>query len=179
MVYVFLADGFEEIEAVTAVDVLRRAGYDVKTVGIGNKFIVGVNKIKLEADIGENEINLSKIEAIVLPGGMPGATNLKNSKTVLKALNYCIENKKIIAAICAAPLVLGEAGMLKGKTAVCYPGFENRLNGANILDEPVCVDENIITAKGPGASFMFALKIVEILSGKKVVDKIKSSLQCL
>lgn len=178
MLYVFLADGFEEIEAVTTIDVLRRAGYDVKTVGIGSKFIIGANKIKLEADIEELEINLLEMDAIVLPGGIPGALNLKNSKTVLNAINYCIENQKIMAAICAAPLVLGQLGMLKGKNAVCYPGFENQLNGANILKESVCVDGHIVTAKGPGVSLMFALKIVEMISGKEMADKIKDSMQC-
>ncbi|MDQ5983583.1 MAG: Protein/nucleic acid deglycase 3 [Eubacteriales bacterium SKADARSKE-1] len=179
MIYVFLANGFEEIEAVTTIDVLRRAGYDVRTVGIDNKFIVGANKIKLEADAREEEINLSQTQAIVLPGGMPGALNLKNSATVLNAINYCVKNQKIIAAICAAPLVLGEVGILNGKNAVCYPGFENKLTGANILNQSVCVDKNIITAKGPGVALSFALRLVEMLSDKTKSDKIKDVMQCL
>lgn len=179
MIYVFLAQGFEEIEAISVVDVLRRASCEVKTVAVGSdNFVVGANKIKVVADLKKEDMDLSKVSGVVLPGGMPGAVNLLNSPEVLNAIRHCHENKKLIAAICAAPMILGKLNLLEGKKATCYPGFEKELLNSQISDERVCTDGNIITAKGPGVAVEFALKITEYVVGKNEADVVKSSMLC-
>lgn len=179
MIYVFLAQGFEEIEAISVVDVLRRASCEVKTVAVGSdNFVVGANKIKVVADLKKEDMDLSKVSGVVLPGGMPGAVNLLNSPAVLNAIRHCYENKKLIAAICAAPMILGKLNLLEGKKATCYPGFEKELLNSKVSDERVCIDGNIITAKGPGVAVEFALKIVEYVVGKNEADVVKSSMLC-
>ncbi len=179
MIYVFLAEGFEEIEAVTTVDILRRANCDVKTVGITNKLVKGTNNIVIDADITSKEINKKDIDMIILPGGMPGTINLENSDIVKDCINYCVEKEKYIAAICAAPSILGHMGILEGKKAICYPGFEKDLKGAELIKDNVCIDKNIITAKGPGSSINFALTLVGLILGKHISEKIKESLKCV
>lgn len=179
MIYVFLANGFEEIEALSTVDVLRRAGVATRTVGIGSIGTVeGANGIILDTDKKDGEIDKEKVEGIVLPGGMPGAENLYESATVQEMVNYCAQNDKLICAICAAPLVLGRMGILNGKEAVCYPGFESELKGAKLSDSHVCRDGNIITAKGPGVSLDFAFEIVRCLKGDDIVNNLRKSMQC-
>lgn len=178
MVYVFLAEGFEEIEALTTVDILRRAEIDTKTVGISGKYVTGAHGITVKADLTAEMINKGDITAAVLPGGMPGAVNLKNSAAVKESLLYLAENNRLIAAICAAPLVLGNLGLLKNKNATCYPGFENELYGANYKDMPVCTDGNIITAFGPGAAVDFALELVKSIKDEKTADKIYLDMKC-
>lgn len=179
MIYVFLAEGFEEIEAVTTIDILRRANCDVKTVGISSKLVKGTNNIVIDTDTTIQEINKTDIDMIILPGGMPGTINLENSDIVKDCINYCVENEKYIAAICAAPSILGHMGILKGKKAVCYPGFEKDLKEAEIIKDNVCIDKNIITANGPGSSMNFALILVELILGKNISEKIKESLKCV
>lgn len=189
MYFLFLADGFEEIEALAVVDVLRRANIKVNSVSIGknlnsseNKKVEGANGIRVIADLDENEfanvLKSGKLDGVILPGGMPGTANLNNSDLVLKAIRYCHENNKLIAAICAAPMILGKMGLLENKEAVCYPGFEENLYGAKIAKDPVCVQDNIITAKGPGVALEFGLKIVEFILSKEKADMVKSSMQC-
>ncbi len=169
MIYVFLAKGFEEVEALAPVDCLRRAGKQVKTVGIGGQVIEGAHGISVAADITEDAVVLdNSLEMVVLPGGMPGTLNLGQSETVKKALQFAKEQDKWIAAICAAPSVLGREGLLKDKKAVVYPGFEKELHCAKVGHDTLCVDGKIITAKGPGVAFDFALKLVEVLLGKDV-----------
>ena len=177
MIYIFLADGFEEIEALAVVDVLRRAELDVKTVGVGAKQITGAHQISVMADLQESEVTTDDLELVVLPGGMPGTLNLEKSPIVRACTEYCAKNSRV-AAICAAPSILGHLGLLKGKKAVCFPGFEGELTGAEITDQPVCVDGNQITAKGPGAAVEFALKIVEELLGKEIKEKLRMAMQC-
>ncbi len=179
MIYVFLADGFEDIEAIAVVDILKRANCNVKTVGIGKNDITSVNGLKVYTDMKDSELNLDDISGIVLPGGMPGAENLRRSNIVCESLKYCEKNKKLISAICAAPFILGELGLLKGKQATCYPGFEDKLIGANVVPDSVCIDGNIITAKGPGVTFEFAFKIIEYLSGRELARSIGDSMQCV
>lgn len=179
MIYVFLADGFEDMEAIVTVDILKRANYNVKTVGIGKKEIVSASGMKVFADITDELLSKGEIEAVILPGGMPGASNLRNSPVVCEVLKYCSDNGKLIAAICAAPFVLGELGILNGKKATCYPGFENKLHGAELSSQSVCVDGNIITAKGPGVAMDFAFKIVEYFNGTDLVNDIRKSMQCI
>ncbi len=178
MIYVFLAPGFEEIEALAVVDVLRRAELDVLTVGVGEDFVIGSHQIPVACDIAEKNLILDeKVEAIVLPGGMPGTLNLEKSETVQKAIDWAIENNKLVCAICAAPSILGHKGLLDGKNATCFPGFEDELFGAEISKDYVVKDGNIITARGMGSAIEFGLQIAEVLTTKENAQKIRASLQ--
>ena len=178
MIYVFLANGFEEIEALAVVDVLRRAELDVLTVGVGEDFVIGSHQIPVACDIPEKNLILDeKVEAIVLPGGMPGTLNLEKSVVVQKAIDWAVENNKLVCAICAAPSILGHKGLLEGKKATCFPGFEEELFGAEISKEYVVKDGNFITAKGMGSAIEFGLQIAEILTSPLEVKKIRASLQ--
>ena len=178
MIYVFFANGFEEIEAITTVDILKRAEFSVVTIGVGGKTIVGAHGIPVTTDLLDKEICLSEdLQAIVLPGGMPGTLNLEKSVFVKNAIQYIHEQNKLIAAICAAPSILGHLGLLNGKSATCFPGFEQELSGANLSCERVVKDGNIITAKGAGAAVLFALEIVAFLTSRERAEKIKDSLQ--
>ena len=164
MIYVFLANGFEEIEALTPVDLLRRAGKEVRVVGVGGKVITGSHGIAVQTDITAAEIVLGNdLEMIVLPGGMPGTLNLEKNEIVQTAIDFCADRGLYIAAICAAPSILGHKGMLNGKNAIAYPGFETQLTGANVTAHSVVQDGNIITAQGAGAAVAFGLKRVEVL----------------
>lgn len=178
MIYVFLAKGFEEIEALTVVDYLRRAEMDVCTVGIGGKIVIGSHNIPVFCDLDEHEASLDDVEAIVLPGGMPGTLNLEANKTVNDFIDYCAENDKYICAICAAPSILGHKDLLKGRRACCFPGFEEELEGAQICKDFVCIDGKYITAKGMGAAIDFSREIVSVMLDKHTAERIKASLQC-
>ncbi len=176
MIYLFLAEGFEEIEALTPVDILRRAGLEVKTVAVGkSKTVKGAHGIEVVADILESEVKNNVPEAIILPGGMPGTTNLEESATVIDTLMHAIANNSLVCAICAAPSILGIMGYLKDKKATCYPGFEQYLDGAMFTEKRVVRDGNVITAKGMGCAHEFALCIVEALCGKEKADEIALS----
>lgn len=180
MVVVFLADGFEEIEALTPVDVLRRGGVEVKTVGIGSSEVCGSHGILVKCDMRDNELDKSKVDAVILPGGMPGTLNLKNSKTVTSLIKHIYDNGGLVAAICAAPSVLGSLGILNGRVATCYPGFEDELKGAEIKQNGVCIDGNVITAKGPGVSLDFSFAVLNFLKGDSTASKeIRESMQCV
>ncbi len=177
MVVCFIANGFEEIEALMPVDCLRRCEKEVVTVGIGGCIIKGSHGIPVITDMEDNKLKMSSnVEMIILPGGMPGTLNLEKNQTVIDAIDYCANNNIPIAAICAAPSILGHKGLLKGKNAVCYPGFESELEGANVLDCAVCVDGNIITACGMGAAKEFSYAIVEKLISKERADRLIKSL---
>ncbi len=180
MIYVFLADGFEEIEAITAIDVLRRAGLTVKTVAVGTagKMVAGAHGVAVEADLLESQANCGTADAIVLPGGMPGTLNLERSPVVQSAIDSCMAQGKLVAAICAAPSILGHKGCLQGKQAVCYPGFEEALAGAAVVpDRLVVKDGTVITGKGPGAAIDFALALVETLCGGAAAKKVGMDMQ--
>ena len=170
MIYMFLANGMEEIEALCPLDLMRRAGLSITTVGIGGTEIIGAHGITVRADISDTEFSYVDAEMIFLPGGMPGTLNLAASETVINAIKTANANDSYIAAICAAPSILGDMGLLNGKDAVCYPGFEERLVGAKISDARVCLDGKILTAKGMGAALDMGLCIVEIFCG---ADKAK------
>lgn len=178
MVYVFLADGCEEVEAIAPVDILRRGGVDVVTVGVSGKKITGSHNIEITADISPNEVDFSNLEAIVLPGGMPGTLNLEKSEEVQNTLDFACENHRLICAICAAPSILGHKGYLKGKSATCYPGCEDSFEGATYTGETVTVCENFVTGKGPGAGIYFGLEILKQLKGEEIMEKVYESLQC-
>lgn len=178
MIYIFLAHGFEEVEAVTPIDLLRRCELNVLTVGIGGNIIKGSHGISIMSDITDNEIEYNDdLEMIILPGGMPGTLNLDKNENVHKAIDYCIENNKYIAAICAAPSILGRRNLLKNIECTCFPGFETQLNDANLSEKNVCFDKNIITANGAGSALDFSLKLIEIFTNSDRSDLLAKSLQ--
>lgn len=174
MIYMFIAHGFEEIEALCPLDLMRRAGLEVRTVGIGGGEITGAHGITVKTDITDADYPAdSRPQMIFLPGGMPGTLNLGASDTVINAIKDARQRDAYIAAICAAPSILGDMGILNGKQAVCYPGFEDRLTGAHIPDCKVVLDGKILTAKGMGAATEMGLKIVEIFCGKAEADELR------
>ena len=176
MIYMFLADGFEEVEALCPLDILRRAGLEVTTVGIGKDTIIGAHGITVQADIPDVLYRDSTPDMIILPGGMPGSSNLDRSKTVDAALRAAARKGAFLCAICAAPMVLGKRGYLNGKKAVCYPGFEEYLEGAEVSQtETVVRDGNIITAKGMGVALDFGLELVRALKDNETAEQIRSS----
>ena len=177
MVYVMLADGFEEIEALTVVDVLRRAEVEVQTVSVAERSVVsGAHRIPVQADRLLSECRLEDTELIVLPGGMPGTTHLFQSPSLREFLDSAVKAQKMIAAICAAPMILGELGYLSGKKATCYPGFEPHLKGANVTDERVVQDGRFITSKGPGTAMEFALYLANCLKGEQISSKLATGM---
>ena len=178
MVYLFLANGFETIEALAVVDMLRRAKIDVETVGVTGKIVTSSHNIDVTADIEIDEFDVKDADVVVLPGGMPGTLNLEADKTVQGAIDYCIENKKYICAICAAPSILGHKGLLKGKEAICFPGFENDLTGAILSDKYVVTDGLTITARGAGVAVDFGLEIVKALKGEETAENVRKTIQC-
>lgn len=175
MVYLFLADGFEEIEALACVDILRRAGVDIKTVGVTGKTVTGSHEIKVEADIALSECD-DGAEMVILPGGGAGTQNLAASGEVAALVKSAARRNAYVAAICAAPTVLGGLGLLEGKRAVCYPGCEPGLNGAKKCSDRVCVDGNFITSRGPGTTSEFALTLVGILKGAGVASQLRKGM---
>ncbi len=177
MVYLFLAEGFEEIEALTPVDYLRRAGIDVTTVGVGGEYITGAHGITVKADVCDCDIcaECADIDMVVLPGGMPGTLNLKASEKVNAFIDKAVEKDAYIAAICAAPSILGEKGLLQGKKAICYPGFEDKLLGATVCDCQAVTDEKTITARAAGAAAEFAFELIAALKNRDAANAVKSS----
>lgn len=176
-VCVFLADGFEEIEGLMVVDLLRRGGIEVTTVSImGNKSIMGRSKIEVNADTLFEEMDYSDVDMLVLPGGMPGTTFLGNHAGLHELIMEFARADKKIAAICAAPTILGEMGLLEGKTATCYPGLEDKLFGAKLSEKKVEVDGNITTSRGLGTSITFSLKLIEELEGKERALQVKEDI---
>ncbi len=176
MFYMFLADEFEETEALVTLDLLRRADIKVKTVSLnGEEAVSGTHGITVSGDA--SEFNSEDCEGIILPGGMPGTENLYSSAMVREAVDYCIENNLLVAAICAAPIVLGRRGYLREKNAVCFPGFEDELIGAVVNEGPVCADSNIITARGAGCVFHFAHAVIEYITDKNTADGILKQIQ--
>lgn len=176
-VFIFLANGFEEIEAIAPIDILRRAELDLVTVSISDsKLVEGAHGVKVEADQLFTETSFGENDYYVLPGGYGGMMNLSAHKGVNDLLQKQHAAGKKLAAICASPSVLGKLGILEGKEAICYPGFEDKLTGATISSLPVVEDGNVITGKGPGVAIQFALKIVKTLKGKEIADKVADSL---
>ncbi len=175
MIYLFLANGFEEVEALAPLDILRRAGAHVVTVGIGGVSITGAHGITVTADVSDAEAELCDIEAVILPGGMPGASNLDASPIVDRALGLAQVSDAYICAICAAPMVPGRRGYLEGYRAVCFPGFERELRGALPDTSRVCVDRKRITAVGMGAAVEFGLEITACLFGRDTAERLRES----
>ena len=178
MIYVFLADGFEESEALAPIDILRRGKQEVNTVGVTGKTVTGSHGIPVICDkrIEDIEIN-TDIKAVVLPGGMPGTLNLEKNEKLGKIIDYAYENGVLISAICAAPSILGHKGILKGKKATCYNGFEKDLIGAEVLSNPVVRDGRVITAFGAGAAFLFGFSLLEAVTDKETSENIRKSMR--
>lgn len=170
---VFMADGCEEIEALTVVDLARRVGIEVAMISIsGKKEVKGAHGINFQTDIPAEYMDFDMLDGIVLPGGMPGTLNLGANDYVQKTIADFAKAGKLVAAICAAPSVLGEAGLLKGKRATSYPGFEEKLLGAEVCVEPVVIDGNVITSRGMGTAIEFALAIVEYLLDNTTAEEL-------
>ena len=179
MLYMFFADGFEEVEAVATLDVIRRAGIEIQSIGVGSATVTGSHGMKFICDKTDSDIRVSEdLSGIILPEGMPGTTNLMNNAAVDKFIDYCAENNLLLCAICAAPIILGSKGLLKARKAICFPGFENELTGAELSNDFICRDGNIITAKGMGSAIKFGLEIVAAFKGYEFADELKSTLQC-
>lgn len=177
MIYVHLAEGFEEVEAMTIVDVLRRAEIDVQTVSVtGQKMVLGTHGVNIEADQLLQEADYDACEMIVLPGGMPGAANLGETAELTTRIREFAKAGRKLAAICAAPMVLAANGALEGKQATIYPGMENFLGEVKSTGAAVTVDGNVITGKGPALAMEFALALVENLKGKEVRDEVAAGL---
>ena len=176
-VLLFLADGFEEIEALATVDVLRRAGVQVTTVSINpTEMVTGAHGILVMADVLFADCTPAEADMLVLPGGMPGAANLEAHEGLRAAISAHAEAGKWLASICAAPMVYGHMGLLNGKKATCYPGYEGELAGATYTATPVEKDGNIITGKGPAVVLPFAYALAEVLVGEEVVAQVKNGM---
>ena len=176
MIAVLLADGFEEIEALTPLDMLRRAGLEVLTVGITSKIVVGSHGISVICDKLPEEVDLDMISTVILPGGMPGSLNLDASPFTDAILESVNARGGRIAAICAAPLLLGRRGLLEGRRATCYPGFEGELAGATVTDESVVTDGNITTARGMGVALEFSKELISLLVTKEKAEELSSAI---
>ncbi len=177
MIYLLLAEGFEEVEAIAPADVLRRAGREVTLVGIAGREVKGSHGITVQADIDAEEWDFTDADCVILPGGMPGTLNLQQNQKVQACLAYCHANHRAIAAICAAPMILGELGLLRGKKAVCFPGYEDSLEEAEYCDTDVVVDGNVITARGAGVALQFGAAILDTVTKEDKGNKILRQMQ--
>ncbi len=176
MVYLFLANGFEEVEALTPLDYLRRCeDVKVKSVSIEGRLVTGAHKITVMADLLLDEVDLEEAEMIILPGGMPGTLHLEQCERLQKIIDQCAAKNIFIGAICAAPSILGHKGLLEGKTATCYIGFDTQLSGAKYTGAPVERDGNIITARGAGVANQFAFELIKALRGEEKANAVQAA----
>ena len=171
-----MADGCEEIEGLTVVDLVRRAGIEIEMISVsGEKNVTGSHKVAFQTDVSKADADFASYDGIVLPGGMPGTTHLMEDDTVNRVIKEFATSGKLVAAICAAPSVLGNAGLLEGKKATCYPGVEGKLTGADFVTDPVTKDGNIITSRGLGTAIEFAAEIVAYLLDESAAKSLKES----
>ncbi len=177
MVYMFLADGFEETEALAPLDILRRGGVEVQTIGVTGGYVTGAHGITVKADILPPIALKDSTEAVILPGGGVGTQNLDASVLVKEAVQSAYSSGKLICAICAAPSVLGKMGLLRGKKATCYPGFEKYLDGAELSEANVAESGNVITANGMGAALDFGFAVLARLRGADKAEEVKRQIQ--
>jgi len=176
-IFIFLADGFEEGEAIIPLDTYRRSGYDVTTVSItGSKQVIGSHKVEIKADALFEDTDFSKGDVLFIPGGMPGTITLNAHQGLRNLVMEYYKKGKLLTAICAGPMVLGGLGILKGRNATCYPGFEDKLIGAKYTGAQVEVSDNVVTGRGVGAGFDFALTVVGILEGQKKVEEVTKNM---
>ncbi len=172
MVYMLLGTGFEETEAIAPLDLLRRAGVEVRTVGLNGKIICGGHGIGVEADLEIDELNLSDLEMIILPGGLGGVASIRGCKKAMDAVRYAYEHGKFTAAICAGPTVLADLGIVEGKNATCYPGCEPQMGSAKIVNAPAVTDGKLITGTSAGCAVPFGLALIAALKGQEEADRI-------
>ena len=174
---IFFADGFEEIEGLTVVDMFRRAGIPIQTVSISDSLTVtGSHDIKVQADCLLADFDFNTVEMLILPGGMPGTTNLSKCQPLCDALMQFSRQGRYLAAICAAPSILGSLGILNGRVATCYPGFEKKLFGAYITTDPVAKDGHVITSRGMGTSILLGLELVKLLKDEETSKKLTEAI---
>lgn len=180
MVYVLLAEGFELVEALAPVDILRRAKVETRLAGVAGKRTAASNGVVVEADMDIEEIQEGDITAIILPGGLPGTLNLEKSQKVQALIDHCAQTGKLVGAICAAPSILAHKGLLKGREATAFPNFQKDLEegGARLSSQYVCRDGQFITARGMGVSTRFGLKLAEALASPETAEEIRKSIQC-
>ena len=178
MYYLFLANGFEITEAMAPLDVMRRAGLDVKTVGVTGAAVQSSNGVTVQSDVAIDDVSFDDVDGAILPGGMPGTLNLKKNEKVIECVKRCYESGKLVASICAAPSIFGEMGLLVDRRATCFPGFEKALDGAVHTGAHVETDGNVITSKGAGCAIEFGHAIVSYALGKTNADKVLSDMQC-
>jgi 4-methyl-5(b-hydroxyethyl)-thiazole monophosphate biosynthesis len=171
-----MVDGFEEIEAIEPIDIMRRAGLNVVTVGVKSKTVKGAHNITIKTDITIDDVNKEDMELLMLPGG-PGHEELDKDENAHKLIDYAYKENLYIAAICASPSIIGKKGLLRDKKATCFPGFEQYLMGAKVVGDKVVVDGNIITGKGAGAAAEFGFEIVKLLQNKTAADELKGKMQ--
>lgn len=177
MVYMLLGTGFEETEAIAPLDLLRRAGVDIQTVGINGKIVYGSHGIGIEADIELGQMDLTTMEMIILPGGLGGVASIRASREAMEAVRFAYENNKFTAAICAGPTVLADLGILNGKQATCYPGCEDGMADARMIPNVPCVtDGKLITGTSAGCAIPFGLALIEALKGKAEADRIATQI---
>ncbi len=176
-VAVFFGTGYEEIEALTVVDILRRADVETTMVSItDDRSVTGSHSISVAMDVLLSEVKFDDLDVLVLPGGMPGTKNLEACEALMRQVDAFMEQGRIVAAICAAPSILGHRGFLKGRKACSFPNFESHLEGAEVMDESAVIDGNIVTGRGMGAAVPFALAILEKLQGKEAADKMAENI---
>ena len=173
MVYMLLGTGFEETEAIAPLDLLRRAGIPVLTVGINGKTVFGGHNLGIEADITLGEMDLTNLDMIILPGGLGGVASIRASKEAMDAVRFAYENGKYTAAICAGPTVLADLGITDNKNATCYPGCESGMGSAKMAENKASViDGKLITGTSAGCAIPFGLSLIEVLKGKEEADRI-------
>ena len=177
MVYMLLGTGFEETEAIAPLDLLRRAGVAVQTVGITGKTVFGSHGIGIEADILLGDIDLTAMEMIILPGGLGGVASCRASRPAMDALKFAWDNEKYVAAICAGPTALADLGITDGKNATCYPGCESGMGGANMIADAACIqDGKLITGTSAGCAIPFGLQLIAALKGQAAADTVKAQI---
>lgn len=179
MVYLFLANGFEESEAMVPLDILRRAGAKLVTVGIGSRRVVSSHGVEMTADIEDKDFKPEDMEMVILPGGIPGTPNLEKSPVVRAAVEECVKRRAYLAAICAAPSILGHWGYLKEHRATCNPDFADELGALEATGEPVCVSGKVITARGAGVAAEFGFQLAEVLFGRQKTEDVRKKMQCI
>ena len=172
MIYMLLGTGFEETEAITPLDLLRRAGLEVATVGLNGKIIYGSHGIGVEADIEISQLDLTNLEMIILPGGLGGVASIRACREAMEAIRFAWENGKYTAAICAGPTVLADLGIVNGKNATCYPGCEGQMGSANMVEAAAVTDGRLITGTSAGCAVPFGLALIAALKGQEEADRI-------
>ena len=176
MIYMLLGTGFEETEAVAPLDLLRRAGIETATVGLNGKIIKGSHGIGIEADLEIGQLDLTTLDGIILPGGLGGVASIKACPEALEAVRFAHENGKLVAAICAGPTILAELGITDSRSATCYPGCEEQMGTARMVEAAAVIDGKLVTGTSAGCAVSFGLALIEVLKGKEEAQRIKQQI---